>query len=137
MTGPLADYVTAAESREGRNAAGPSHKPVAPITLGILRWARARESCRRRLQLRSIVDLPFEVPAHAANPQLHGTYRSFTESAGAATSDDAADVEFLVDERAQYEDFLDGRPRRSAFSRPKARTTRRSIRACLRRSTSR
>ncbi len=63
-----------------------------------------------------IVNMPFEVPAHASNPQLHGTYRSFMKQAGMETDESAADVEFLLLNEQQYGAFLEGKPAEAMFS---------------------
>jgi hypothetical protein len=56
---------------------------------------------------------PFQIPPHAANPQLHGTYRSFAQNApgqsgGGQSSDEFADVDLLLMNDQQYSDFLHG-----------------------------
>ncbi len=66
--------------------------------------------------VKSIVHLPFEVPAHAANPQLRGTYRSFAKRAGSTEPSEAANVEFLVLNEEQYAGFLQGRDSEVIFS---------------------
>ena len=63
-----------------------------------------------------VVKLSFEVPANASNPQLKGTYRSFVKQGGTLSSGTDADVEFLVLNQKQYDDFLNGRPGEAVFS---------------------
>ncbi len=76
----------------------------------------SRELLHKTFAVANIVDLPFDVPAHAANPQIRGTYRSYMKQEGASTSDDAADVEFLLMDERQFADFLGGRPGEAIFS---------------------
>jgi hypothetical protein len=66
----------------------------------------------------NLVDLPFQLPAHASTPQLRGTYRSYLPQNGSehAGSDDAAAVEFMVLTEAQFADLLNGRPGDAQFS---------------------
>jgi hypothetical protein len=62
------------------------------------------------------VSVAFEVPAHAATPQLRGTYRSFLKPAGAPSDDLDGDVEFLVLNAQQYGDFASGHAGEAVFS---------------------
>ncbi len=63
-----------------------------------------------------IVNIPFELPAHASNAQLKGTYRSSAKQGGILSSDANADVEFLLLNEKQYGDFLNGRAGEAVFS---------------------
>lgn len=56
----------------------------------------------------SAAKFPFEVPPHAASPQLHGSYRSFAQQSGVQLSDESADVDLLLMNDQQYADFLHG-----------------------------
>jgi hypothetical protein len=60
------------------------------------------------------VHLPFSIPPHAANAQLHGTYRSFLP--GKVQADEAPQVELLLLNEQQYANFTGGRPAESLFS---------------------
>lgn len=69
----------------------------------------------------SIMDVPFELPAHASTPQLRGTYQSFfvhggVKQASERFSDQSADVEFLLLNEQQHADLLNGRPGNALFS---------------------
>jgi hypothetical protein len=64
-----------------------------------------------------MVNWPFEVPAHAANPQLRGTYRAFLKY-GDALSPDPADVEFLLLNEQQYGELMGGHPGDAILSAP-------------------
>jgi hypothetical protein len=63
-----------------------------------------------------IVDLPFQVPPHAATPQLHGTFRSFVPASAKPTGDTDADVEFHLLNEQEYSNFLGGKPSEALFS---------------------
>ena len=52
----------------------------------------------------------FEVPPHAASPQLHGTYHSFPKNSAAQFGDESGDIDLLLMNDQQYTDFLSGRP---------------------------
>ena len=60
------------------------------------------------------VSLAFEIPAHASNPQLRGTYQSFVKQTDGAKSN--AEVEFLVLNERQYADFVSGHGGEAVFS---------------------
>jgi hypothetical protein len=51
----------------------------------------------------------FEVPPHAASPQLHGSYHSYAKNFGIQSGDDG-DIDLLLMNDGQYTDFLSGRP---------------------------
>jgi hypothetical protein len=63
-----------------------------------------------------IADLPFQVPPHAATPQLHGTFRSFLPASAKPTSDTDADVEFHLLNDQEYSNFLNAKPSQALFS---------------------
>jgi hypothetical protein len=58
----------------------------------------------------------FEVPPHAASPQLHGTYHSFAKNSGAHPGDETGDVDLLLINEQQYADFLNGDPADVVYS---------------------
>jgi hypothetical protein len=58
----------------------------------------------------------FLIPAHAATPQLHGRYQSFIRQAGNQSSEEAADIAFLLMSEEQHADFLSGQPADVLFS---------------------
>jgi hypothetical protein len=124
VTGPLADYVmrqkpAQVETLKPIQLTRPA-QPASPVSQTPGAFDRAGESpvgtsnaiLHQTFKVAGIVNLPFEVPAHAANPQLRGTYRSFLKAGGKQTEAEAsgatADVEFLVLNAQQYSDFLNG-----------------------------
>jgi predicted small lipoprotein YifL len=58
----------------------------------------------------------FEVPARAAMPRLHGTYKSFVAQLAVQSSDAAANVDFLILNEDQYADFAQGHAGEALFS---------------------
>ena len=58
----------------------------------------------------------FEVPPHAASPQLHGTYHSSAKNSGAQPGDENGDVDLLLINEQQYADFLNGNPADVVYS---------------------
>jgi hypothetical protein len=116
VTGPMADYVSGQKAGKVETLPTIAYKPVATDHVGDSPVGTSRELLHKTFAVANIVDLPFDVPAHAANPLVRGTYRSYTKQAGASTSDDAADVEFLLMDERQFADFVDGRPGEAIFS---------------------
>jgi hypothetical protein len=93
-----------------------ARKPSASDHVGDSPVGTSAAILHRAFRVSGVVDLPFDIPAHAASPQLHGTYRSFLQQEGAASSDSSADVEFLLMSEPQYADFLANRPGDALFS---------------------
>jgi hypothetical protein len=127
VSGPLADYMSRqkpaqVETVQLVQSAQPiSHKAAAPGQTGESPVGTSNAILHQTFAVAGIVNLPFEVPAHASNPQLRGTYRSFlkqrgVKQAGVQASDAGADVEFLVLTERQYADFLNGRQGEAVFS---------------------
>lgn len=61
----------------------------------------------------SAAKFSFEIPPHAASPQLRGSYRSFAQQSGSQasdvqSSDESADVDLLLMNDQQYTDFVHG-----------------------------
>jgi hypothetical protein len=71
---------------------------------------------REKFHVSSIVDLPFDVPAHASTPQLRGTFRSYIQANGKPTSDTDADVEFRLLRDEEFSNFLNAKPSEALFS---------------------
>jgi hypothetical protein len=70
----------------------------------------------RTFSVASAATFSFLIPAHAATPQLHGRYQSFTRQAGNQSSEEAADIAFLLLNEEQHADFLSGQPADVLFS---------------------
>jgi hypothetical protein len=61
-------------------------------------------------------EFAFTVPAHQRDARLLGTFRSFAKRvAPDSTSDDTADVDLMVLDDQQLDDFLHGRPVSAAY----------------------
>jgi len=117
LTGPLADYMAQQEQPK----ADADYRPAAPRPfnpadrVGDSPVGTSTPILKKTFTVSKAVDLPFEIPAHAASPQLRGTYRSFIQRGGTRSSDEA-DVEFLLMNQKQYEDLLNGHPADAQFS---------------------
>ena len=77
---------------------------VAPSPVGT-----SQTILEKTFAVKTSVSFPFEIPAHAVRPHLHGIYTSFAgEVHGAA--DDTANLDFLIVNEEQYDDLLHHRP---------------------------
>jgi hypothetical protein len=56
----------------------------------------------------SASNFAFQVPPHAASPQLHGTYHSFVPASAAQSDNEPGDVDLLLMNEQQYADYLHG-----------------------------
>ncbi len=136
VAGPMADYVqrqqragaatngepsaesSAESSVESNIVTLPSiaRKPSAPDHVGDSPVGTSTAILHLAFRVAGTVDVPFDIPAHASNPQLRGTYSSFVQQGGVASSDSSADVEFLLLNDLQYANFLAERPGDALFS---------------------
>jgi hypothetical protein len=83
----------------------PPAAPASPLTV-----------LHKTFPLSGSATFPFEVPAHAALPHLHGNYKSFLKDLSPQAADDSANVDFLIFNDDQYADFAQGRPVEALFS---------------------
>jgi hypothetical protein len=120
IAGPLANYMARQEQPKVETLQPVSHNATAFDHVGGSVVGTSSAILHQTFAVVGIVNVPFEVPAHAASPQLRGTYRSFVKPAGGkpgeTESSDAANVEFLVLNEAQYAEFLNGRDSEAIFS---------------------
>jgi hypothetical protein len=120
LAGPLANYMAHEGQPKVETLQPVSHKATALDHVGGSVVGTSSAVLHQTFAVASIVNLPFEVPAHAASPQLRGNYRSFVKPAGGkpgeTESSDAANVECLVLNEAQYAEFLNGHDSEAIFS---------------------
>ncbi len=77
--------------------------------------ATAETVLQRTFDLKDSVVVPFEIPAHAVQPHLHGAFASFAGRAHGA-SDASANIDFLILNDDQHSQFADGHASDSLFS---------------------
>jgi hypothetical protein len=141
VSGPLADAMLGQKPANVLTLPPVVEQTSAVDRVGESPVGTSTELLKKTFRVNGIVDLPFEIPAHAATPTLHGTYRSFLGQSGikqsevkqsnvpqsggqdgdsassvSISSDAAADVEFLVLNERQFGDFINGRPADAIFS---------------------
>ena len=64
----------------------------------------------KTFSVKKYAQFSFEVPPHSAIPHLHGTFRTFVSQPGQdPLSDDTTNVDFLLLNADQYDDFVHGR----------------------------
>lgn len=122
VNGPLANYMLR-EKRADVETLQPlaSHKPAGSDHVGNSPVGTSTALLNKTFSVANVVQLPFDLPAHASSAQLHGTYRSFVAHAGGQPAGEPAGdasglVEFLVLNQQQYDGFLSGRPADALFS---------------------
>lgn len=116
FVGPLATYM----SKEGRvpveKVRAVEYKPTTSDLVGGSVVGTSIPILHSKFHVSVIVDVPFEVPAHAATPTLRGSFRSFIQAGKVPTSDADADVEFQVVNDPQFSNFLNRKPSEALFA---------------------
>lgn len=82
---------------------------VAPSPVGT-----SKTILEKTFSLKSSATFPFEIPAHAVQPHLHGIFESFAGQLHGA-SDDSANVDFLIMNEEQQTAFASDRPSEALF----------------------
>lgn len=109
LTGPLADYMQGSKPSDAK--AG-SAEPWTPHASDLVRDSPTGTGgviLHKTFAVTATAKFLFEIPAHATNPQLRGTYQSYLKQTGDAAADGDANVEFLLMNQQQYADFARGR----------------------------
>jgi hypothetical protein len=106
MEEPLAEFINDINPFEKKDTR--VHKPnpadhVAPSPQGT-----SSAIVHKTFAVGSAAKFLFQVPPHAASPQLHGTYHSFVQGSDAQSSDDRGDIDLLLMNDQQYADFAQG-----------------------------
>ena len=115
MAGPLANLMKR-ESEEQDDIESIEYHPTASDHVGGSVVGTSNTILRKTFGVTGTVQLPFDVPAHAYNPQLHGTFRSYLPGGKLESNPAKADVEFLVLNDWEYKDFANGHPSDAIFS---------------------
>jgi hypothetical protein len=115
VVSPLAEFMEKANPLQ-KTEEPPPLKPhpsdlVAPSPVGT-----GTAIVHKTFAVTSTTQFLFQVPPHAASPQLHGTYHSFARNSGGQAPDQDGDVDLLLMNDQQYSDFLSGRPADVVYS---------------------
>ena len=114
VTGPLADYMAGQDGQKVETLQLAPYKAVPSDHVGGSVVGSSTPLLHQTFGIRNAVDLPFEVPAHATNPQLRGTYSSASKRAASKKAGDGVDL-LLLNEK-QFSDFLNGHAGEATFS---------------------
>jgi hypothetical protein len=114
FVGPLADYVQGDKTSNDNPPPAGLAKPNASDLVVDSPAGTGGVILHKTFTVAATVKFIFEIPAHATNPELHGTYRSSlaqvgSPHAGDGSSEGDSNVEFLLMNAQQYADFLRGR----------------------------
>lgn len=115
MVGPLATFMNHKGDNDLDAIETVTYKPTASDHVGDSVVGTSNKVLRQAFAVAGTVDLPFEVPAHAYNPQLHGSFRSFIQAGGAPTTA-PGDVDFVLLNDEQFTALVGGHPSDALFS---------------------
>ena len=116
FAGPLATYFSKKGPVPVEKVQAAAYKPTSADHVGGSVVGTSMPILHDKFHVSVIVDLPFDVPAHAATPQLCGTFRSFLQAGGKPTSDVDDEVEFRLLNDQEFFNFLNGKPSEALFS---------------------
>jgi hypothetical protein len=116
FAGPLATYMSKQGPVAVEKVRAIAYRPTASDHVGGSVVGTSIPILNEKFHVSVIVDLPFDVPAHAATPKLRGNFRSFFQASGKPTSDTDADVEFHVLNDREFSNFLNGKPSEALLS---------------------
>ena len=114
--GPLATYMSKQGPVAVEEVKAVEYKPTTSDHVGGSVGGTTMPILHDKFHVSVIVDLPFQVPPHAAMPQLLGTFRSFVPASAKPTGDMDADVEFHLLNDQEYSNFLNAKPSEALFS---------------------
>lgn len=83
---------------------------VAPSPVGT-----SKNVLQKTFTLKTSAEFPFEIPAHAVQPHLHGLFESFVGQVHGA-SDASANIDFLVLNEEQHTELLENHPSEALFT---------------------
>lgn len=83
---------------------------VAPSPVGT-----SQTVLEKTFKLKDSTEFPFEIPAHASQPHLHGIFASFTGQVH-GESDDSANIDFLILNEEQHDQIAGGHASDALFS---------------------
>ena len=117
LAGPLAQYVNhKADDSNSDKIETITYTPVASDHVGGSVVGTSITILKDKFRVANVVDVPFEVPAHASMPKLHGTFRSFIQPNGKPSSDLHADLDFRLLTDEQFNQFVQGQPSEPLFA---------------------
>jgi hypothetical protein len=117
VVGPLAQWMQDAKTAQAQAPEDrPVPKPHPSDHIAESPVGTSSAIVRKTFAVSAQAKFSFEIPPHAASPQLHGTFRSFVRQAGLQSSDESADIDLLLMNGEQYADFQRGKPSDTVYS---------------------
>lgn len=116
LAGPLANYFNRKDGTKIEVVRASAHRAIASDHVGGSVVGTSMPVLQDKFRVAGIMDLPFEVPAHAATPQFRGNFRSFIQAEGKPTADTDADVDFRLLSDDEFSNFVDNKPSEALFS---------------------
>jgi hypothetical protein len=111
VAGPLAQWIQNQNEKPAQPSEDrPVRKPHPSDHIAQSPVGTSSAIVRKTFAVSAPAKFSFEIPPHAASPQLHGTFRSFVRQTGIQSSDESADIDLLLMNGDQYADFQRGRP---------------------------
>jgi len=68
-----------------------------------------RRFLHKTFKVATYVRFPFDVPAYSINPKLQGSFKSYPEGKNADSASDASNVDFLLMNAEEFDDFVHNR----------------------------
>jgi hypothetical protein len=116
VTGPLANYMAGQTPPSVETLKPVLYKPSAADRVGLSPVGTTWELLGKTFVVSGIVDVPFELPMHAATPQLHGSFRSFPQPSDPPSTSAEGNIDFMVLNERQYLDLMRGRYDEAVFT---------------------
>ncbi|MGB7601243.1 MAG: hypothetical protein WBM24_13110 [Candidatus Sulfotelmatobacter sp.] len=107
----LAFFITSCQKKKP-----PSEEVALPTDRVAASPSGSQTILHKTFSVATSASFPFEIPAHASMPRLHGNYKSFVKQISADANDDTANVDFLILKDDQYADFVHGHAGEALFS---------------------
>jgi hypothetical protein len=115
VVGPLAEWAGKQHPASPKSASAEPEpfvlrKPQKIDHIALSYPAKSRNFLHSVFPVSTSAQFAFEVPPHTWNPRLNGTFRSYTErSAPDSSSDRTADIDVMLLNEKEYDDFRHGR----------------------------
>jgi hypothetical protein len=68
-----------------------------------------RHFLHKTFKVATYVKFPFDVPSHAFNPKLQGSFKSYPAGKSPEAGDDSSNVDFLLMNAEEFDDFVHNR----------------------------
>jgi hypothetical protein len=69
-----------------------------------------RNFLHKQFTVTNYSEFAFTVPRHSVNPTLRGNFRAFTKGSSGSTSSKPADIDLMLMNEQEFDDFVRGRP---------------------------